>query len=165
MGKAPKWTAADEAMRWLNEVENVQGGANGPTIHLRAAILALGEPVRAEICDLPETAGPTARRPAAWLTESGRLCLQDGDGPVRVMPAKAEDVGFTVPLYDRHTLADVERAAAALAVGLAELRHEATRALVAWDGTVLPKAHDGLMQDRMECLRAELAELPAVGAA
>jgi hypothetical protein len=42
-----------------------------------------------------------------------------------------------------------------------ELRHEATRALVAWDGTVLPKAHDGLMQERMECLRAALADLGA----
>lgn len=44
---------------------------------------------------------------------------------------------------------------------LAELRHEATRALVAWDGTVLPKAHDGLMQERMECLRAALDGLGA----
>jgi hypothetical protein len=26
---------------------------------------------------------------------------------------------------------------------------------------VLPKAHDGLMQERMECLRAALAELGA----
>ena len=41
MNEAPKWTAIDEAMRWLNEVETVQGGANGPTIKLRAAILAI----------------------------------------------------------------------------------------------------------------------------
>ena len=45
MSETPKWTAADEAMRWLNEVETVQGGSNGPTIKLRAAILTLGEPV------------------------------------------------------------------------------------------------------------------------
>lgn len=37
----PQWTAADEAMCWLNYVEVIQGGANGPTIKLRAAILAL----------------------------------------------------------------------------------------------------------------------------
>lgn len=37
-----------------------------------------------------------------------------------------------------------------------DLRHQALRALIAWDGTTLPKAHDGLMQERMECLRAAL---------
>lgn len=41
MEDAPKWTPADEAMRWLNEVDKVQGGANGPTIKLRAALLTL----------------------------------------------------------------------------------------------------------------------------
>ena len=41
MSETPKWTPADEAMRWLNEVETAQGGANGPTIKLRAALLAL----------------------------------------------------------------------------------------------------------------------------
>lgn len=49
MSETPTWTPADEAMRWLNEVELAQGGANGPTIKLRAAILALGEPADAEI--------------------------------------------------------------------------------------------------------------------
>ncbi len=39
----PKWTPADESMRWLNEVELAQGGSNGPTIKLRAALLALIE--------------------------------------------------------------------------------------------------------------------------
>ena len=42
-----------------------------------------------------------------------------------------------------------------------ELRICALRALIAWDGTVLPKAHDGLMQERMEDLRAALAGLGA----
>jgi len=37
----PQWTPADECMRWLNEIETVQGGANGPTIKMRAALLAL----------------------------------------------------------------------------------------------------------------------------
>jgi hypothetical protein len=37
-----------------------------------------------------------------------------------------------------------------------DLPHAALRALVAWDGTVLPKAHDGMMQERMECLRDAL---------
>lgn len=41
MSETPKWTPADEAMRWLNETETAQGGANGPTIKLRAALLAL----------------------------------------------------------------------------------------------------------------------------
>lgn len=115
MDEAPTWTPAAEAVYWLNEVEKMQGGANGLTIKLRAAIAALGEPVSATV----EFFG----------------------GP--------------------HTVKEVERAAGALALQLAELRHEATRALVAWDGTVLPKAHDGLMQERMESLRAALA----VGAA
>ena len=108
--------------------------------------------------DLPPRAADKSQdcAPVAWLTESGRMCLQDGDGPVRVMPAMAEDVGFTVPLYDRHTVADLVRTARALALERAELRHEVMRALVAWDGTVLPKAHDGLMQERMECLREAL---------
>ena len=104
----------------------------------------------------PAAQAPQDCAPVAWLTESGRLCLQDGDGPVRVMPAMAEDVGFTVPLYDRHTVADLGRTARALAVHVAEVRHAALRALVAWDGTVLPKAHDGLMQERMESLRTAL---------
>ena len=153
MSETPIWTPADEAMRWLNEVELAQGGANGPTIKLRAAILAMGEPLSATI----ETAdSPQDSAPVAWLTEGGRLCLQDCDGPVRVMPAMAEDAGFTVPLYDRHTVADLGRTARALAVHVSEVRHAALRALVAWDGTVLPKAHDGLMQERMESLRAAL---------
>ena len=44
----------------------------------------------------------------------------------------------------------------ALELALSELRHEAMRVLVAWDGTVLPKAHDCLMQERMESLRVAL---------
>ena len=35
-------SASSEVMRWLNEVEVAQGGANGPTIKLRAALLAVG---------------------------------------------------------------------------------------------------------------------------
>jgi hypothetical protein len=110
MNDTPTWTPAAEAMRWLNEIETTQGGANGPTIKLRAAILALGEPVSA-----------------------------------------------TVEAFDApHSVAEVERAAGAVAVELAELRHEARRVLVAWDSTVLPKSHDGIMQERMESLRAAL---------
>lgn len=41
MNETPTWTSADEAMRWLNEMALVQGGANGPAIKLRAALLAL----------------------------------------------------------------------------------------------------------------------------
>ena len=158
MDKAPTWTPAAEAMYWLNEVEKMQGGANGLTFKLRAAVVALGEPVSATIEAVGE---PQDCAPVAWLTEGGRLCLEDGDGPVRAVHEMAEDVGFTVPLYDRHAVAELGRVARTLALERAELRHEAMRALVAWDGTVLPKAHDGLMQERMESLRAALA----VGAA
>ena len=93
-------TPANDALEWLDRIEGMQGGANGPTIKLRAAILAMSQPA------------PTA-------VELGRV-------------------------------------ARALALEYAELRHEAMRALVAWDGTVLPKAHDGMMQERMECLREAL---------
>lgn len=41
-----------------------------------------------------------------------------------------------------------------------DLRTAAQRALEAWDETVLPKAHDGMMQERMESLRYAL-EQPA----
>jgi hypothetical protein len=158
MDKAPNWTPAAEAMYWLNEVEKMQGGANGLTIKLRAAVVALGEPVSATI---EATDEPGDWTPVAWITHAGRLCLQDGDGPVKAMPRMDEDCDFIMPLYDRHTVAELARTARVLALERAELRHEATRALVAWDGTVLPKAHDGLMQERMESLRAALA----VGAA
>lgn len=110
MDEAPTWTPAAEAVYWLNEVEKMQGGGNGLTIKLRAAIAALVEPVSATL----EAFEPT------------------------------------------HTVAAVERAAGALAIELAELRHEARRVLASWDGTVLPKARDGLMQERMEDLRALL---------
>jgi hypothetical protein len=42
----------------------------------------------------------------------------------------------------------------------AELRKDATRAIEAWDVTVLPKGRDGRMQEAMECLRAALGEKP-----
>ena len=37
----PDWDAASEAMRWLNDIEIMQGGKNGPTIKLRTAIKAM----------------------------------------------------------------------------------------------------------------------------
>ena len=39
--------------------------------------------------------------PRAWLTEGGRDALQDGDGPVRAMPAENDEIGFTVPLFNQ----------------------------------------------------------------
>lgn len=146
-------SAVDEAMLWLNEVEKVQGGSNGPTIKLRAAIEALGVPVSATIEALEQ---PQDCAPVAWLTTSGRQCLGQGDGPVRAVPAMDEDCDFTVPLYDGETLAEVSRVARALALERAELRNEVLRVLVAWDGTVLPKSHDTVLQERMESLRAAL---------
>jgi hypothetical protein len=49
MNDTPTLTPEAEAMRWLNEIEKTQGGANGPTIKLRAAILALGDPMSATV--------------------------------------------------------------------------------------------------------------------
>jgi hypothetical protein len=49
-----------EALRWVDEIEKAQGGANGLTIKLRAAIVALGEPVSAEICERASEAGTFA---------------------------------------------------------------------------------------------------------
>jgi hypothetical protein len=37
-----------------------------------------------------------------------------------------------------------------------DLNVAARRALAAWDSTVLPRSHDGMMQERMEVLRAAL---------
>ena len=57
----PDWTAACEAMRWLNEVEIAQGGTNGPTIKLRAALAAL----EAELAAPPDLAARVAELEAA----------------------------------------------------------------------------------------------------
>lgn len=46
----------------------------------------------------------------------------------------------------------------AAAAHLGRVRRAAQRALDAWDSTVLPKAHDGMMQERMEELRGECIE-------
>lgn len=37
----PDWNEACEAMRWLNDIEAMQGGRNGPSIKLRTAIEAM----------------------------------------------------------------------------------------------------------------------------
>lgn len=37
----PEWDATCEAMRWLNDIEAMQGGRNGPSIKLRTAIEAM----------------------------------------------------------------------------------------------------------------------------
>lgn len=71
-----------------------------------------------------------------------------------------EDAQFSADVRYVHA-ATAEAKILTLELALSELRHDAMRTLVAWDGTVLPKAHDGLMQERMESLRAALA----VGAA
>ena len=42
-----------------------------------------------------------------------------------------------------------------------EIRRLAIRALCAWDESVLPKSHDGMMQERMEDLRAAIAQQQA----
>lgn len=44
LDQSPVWNAQSEAIYWLNEIEKCQGGANGPTIKLRAAILWVFEP-------------------------------------------------------------------------------------------------------------------------
>ena len=66
-----------------------------------------------------------------------------------------EDAQFAADVrYVRAATAEAKLLALELA--LSELRHETMRVLVAWDGTVLPKAHDCLMQERMESLRVAL---------
>ena len=95
--------------------------------------------------------------PVAWITAYSMSCLKRDECAVLFTPSKIGKAGFTVPLYSLAAVSNISRAARALALEYAELRHEAMRALVAWDGTVLPKAHDGLMQERMECLREALA--------
>lgn len=37
----PDWDSACEAMRWLNDIEAMQGGRSGPSIKLRTAIEAM----------------------------------------------------------------------------------------------------------------------------
>lgn len=71
-----------------------------------------------------------------------------------------DDAQFPADVRYVHA-ATAEAKILSLELALSDLRHEAMRALVAWDGTVLPKAHDGLMQERMESLRAALAGLGA----
>ena len=44
---------------------------------------------------------------------------------------------------------------------MSALQKAAMRVMEAWDETVMPKARDGMMQERMEELRTALAEQPA----
>ena len=41
-----------------------------------------------------------SRKLTAWITESGRDCLKQGDGPVRAIPEQCEETGFTVALVE-----------------------------------------------------------------
>lgn len=64
--------------------------------------------------------------------------------------------GFAACLHDENCLDEADKELARLL----SVEAAARRALEAWDTTVLPKSHDGMMQERMECLRADLgAEL------
>lgn len=104
-------------------------------------------------------------KPIAWaaFAPNGnvRLWTADRDQATRI----ADYSGLALePLYRR---ADLDAAVAAClerdpeAAKLCILRHDAVRALEAWDSTPLPKAGDGMMQERMEGLRASLADLGA----
>jgi hypothetical protein len=44
------------AYDWIDDIERMQGGPNGPTIKLRAAIAAMGEPVSATLEQFDEPA-------------------------------------------------------------------------------------------------------------
>ena len=108
--------------------------------------------VQPRVTDAPET---------VWLVygdldrdSTHRECRDSGE------VTWCEDAQFAADVrYVRAATAEAK--ILALEMALSELRHDAMRTLVAWDGTVLPKAHDGLMQERMECLRAALADLGA----
>lgn len=64
--------------------------------------------------------------------------------------------GFAACLHDEHCLDEADKELARLL----SVEAAARQALEAWDTTVLPKSNDGMMQERMECLRADLgAEL------
>ena len=92
--------------------------------------------------------------PRAWLTETGYIALGLGDGPVRALPERDEDIGFTVPLFDQ---AAIDAAVAAEREWLRELV-EAVRNANAMEG-----AADGTFRlPNAEQTRAWLALLSAL---
>ena len=110
MDEAPKWTLADEAMRWLNEVELVQGGSNGPTIKLRAAIAAMNTEV--------QQLRTTVAAPRDDECEAVIACLGDDAALLRNDNLDCEIAA------NMDTAADMMEK-------LREFRHEAVRALQA----------------------------------
>ena len=70
-----------------------------------------------------------------------------GDGHLSDAWTSAMAMPEEVPHYVEAAAANLER-----------VRRAAQRALDAWDSTVFPQAHDGMMQERMEELREECIE-------
>jgi len=69
-----------------------------------------------------------------------------------------EDVWQMYHATKRGAQAAIEAAVAAKRERSNEIGRLAIRALCAWDESVLPKSNDGMMQERMEDLRAALAQ-------
>lgn len=80
--------------------------------------------------------------------------------------AWATDEGYAVERYkDSYQAADTrnawwgfQAAHADLSGEVRELVEDAGRAIAAWDSTTLPRVNDGMLQERMESLRAALAK-------
>jgi hypothetical protein len=130
------------ARDWIDDIERMQGGPNGPTIRLRACVLEMEAAEEGS----KEAFGVVVQEKHDALAECQRLreLLTGAHAQIRSFYLGTPEVRLAAALKERDWL-----------------RHDAMRALVAWDGTVLPKARDGLMQERMESLRAALADLGA----
>ena len=120
-----------------------------------ARALANGEPLthdqRAALLSLVADDKVWQRKHDEMAAElaSMRQCFEAADRERSELRARAERAEA-----ERDALrADAERSN--------EIRRLAIRALCAWDESVLPKSHDGMMQERMEDLRAAIAQQQA----
>ena len=95
---------------WLCEMVQEDGSIKSMFVEQDPAGLRFGDvgepsPFRVTpLYDHPAVGAAAVATPCAWLTEPGRQALQDGDGPVRAMPAEDADIGFTVPAFDQSAI-------------------------------------------------------------
>jgi hypothetical protein len=114
MNGTPTRPPAADAVYWLNEVEKMQGGANGLTIKLRAAIAALGEPVSATLEQADEPAF-TAQQAADAEKQMSNSDLQEAITMANAMAKGTGKYSPTYPAIRAHleTLLRVQQARAA----------------------------------------------------
>lgn len=105
---------------------------------VRAFVEATAEKAISELESLAD------QKPVAWVMPGGYKSLLSGCGHT-VDCFGAPNKNRIHPLYAR-PIPSIPSV----------LRRDATRVLAAWDGTVLPKSHDGRLQQEMECLRESL---------